>query len=457
MSKKDNRTGRRIFAEDPSWNVPLVPCLSKLCLQTIMKNFEKTPIFNALKASDKDEVQERLSTSLPLTVTANLIPDGVYWKRCCEGRWDICDVSHYGHSWKRMFFERHIENMIEHFIPEETRRDTVLEMVPLCKNFVKRLEISQLLPPIRESQDEGKGYGFNLESRNVYNASMNHFNFNILLSGLKNLEELHLVSGVKQHGMLEMFALTDRDCKCLAKALKSCRSLKLFRLYVSHIDDNKCQILVKQLLHHPSLIELDFSHNLIRDNGAIAVAELLTKSKLQTLTMYDNKIGDHGAKAIANSLSKNSTLLSLNLRLNHVGDEGGQAMGKALMKNNTLLHLNLGGNVVTEFTAIALAKMIAQNKTLRSINLSCNNLGVDGGKTLEAAMSSNTTLAECDVRLTNVEDQSASFINKAVWTNERTERRNKAKKEICKNDLEVERQLEWDKSRSMYEPVKVPI
>lgn len=257
---KDYRMTRRIIAEDPDWSLAIVPCLSNLCLQSIMRNFEgmllfpvpilytltflvdmelnaklkpftEKPIFEDLTPHQKDFVQERLSTSLSLHVTANLINDGVYWKRCCEQRWDLCDVSHYSHSWKRMYFERHMENMIELFIPDVTDPKTVLETVPLCKNYVKRLDISQLLPPIKEPQKEEEEHGFELASDTDYDGpSMDHFDFNIMLNKLTNLEELHLVYRVKQCGMnfeWKMFEMTDRDCESLAKALKSCETLKV--------------------------------------------------------------------------------------------------------------------------------------------------------------------------------------------------------------------------------------
>ncbi|KAM8725189.1 dynein regulatory complex subunit 5 isoform 1-T1 [Acanthopagrus schlegelii] len=414
---------RRIIAEDPNWSLAIVPSLSNLCLQTIVKNFEKKPTFEDLTAIQKDFVQERLSTSLPLRVTANLISDGVYWKRCCEQRWDLCDVSHYGHSWKRQFFERHLENIIELFIPDVTETKTVLAMVPLCRNYVKRLDISQLLPPVKEPQEEEVEYGSELTIDNEYDGpSMDHFDFNILLNKLPNLEELHLVHRVKQCGMnfeWKMFEMTNRDCESLAKALKSCKTLKLLRLHQSHIEDQQCRVLVKHLLDHPSLRELNFSHNLIGDKGARAIGKLLNRSKLEILNISDNNITGLGAKAIANALSKNSTLLSLNLRLNRLRDEGGEAIGKALLSNNVLRHLHLGANDVTTPTAIALSKVLFQNSTLRSINLSCNNLGVDGGKALEEAMSHNSSITECDIRLTEVDEKHVAFINQVVWNNQK--------------------------------------
>ncbi|XP_074471382.1 dynein regulatory complex subunit 5 [Sebastes fasciatus] len=429
---------RRIIAEDPNWSLNTVPCLSNLCLQSIVGNFEEKPIFEELTPIQKDFVQETLSTSLPLHVTANLISDGAYWKRRCEQRWDICDVSHYGDSWKRMFFERHLENIIELFIPDVTEPKTVLEMVPLCENYVKRLDISQLLPPIKEPEKEEElEYGSELVSDNEDEGpSVDHFDFNILLNKLTKLEELHLVFRVKHCGMnfeWKMFEMTDRDCESLAKALKSCKTLKLLRLHQSHIDDKKCRRLVKHLLDHPSLRELDFSHNLIEHRGARAVGKLLSRSKLETLNMSDNNISGRGAKAIAHALSNNRNLLSLNLRLNHVRDEGGQAIGKALMSNNTLLHLHLGGNEVTAPTAIALSKVLFQSITLKSINLSCNNLGVDGGKALEEAMSHNTSVTDCDIRLTEIDEQSVSVINQVVLTNQSSEQKRRPRESRTKS------------------------
>lgn len=265
-SAEGHRRMRRIIAEDPDWSLDIVPSLSNLCLQSIVKNFQgmhlflspsfssvttlyielfyknktlckikpvsEKPIFEQLTPSQRDFVQERLSTSLRLNVTANLVSDGVYWKRCCEQRWDLCDVSNYGNSWKRMFFERHMENIIELFIPDVTDQKTVLAMVPLCKNYVKRLNISQLLPPVKEPKnEEEEEYGSELVNEDEYDRpSIDHFDFNILLNKLTNLEELHLVYRVKQCGMnfeWEMFEMTDRDCESFAKALKSCTTLKV--------------------------------------------------------------------------------------------------------------------------------------------------------------------------------------------------------------------------------------
>lgn len=190
----------------------------------------ENPIYEELPASQKDRVEELLSPSLPLRVTANLLGDGVYWRRCCEQRWAICDISHYGDSWKRMFFEKHLENIIELFIPTVTDPTTVLDMVPLCKDYVKRLEITQLLPPIKEPQWEDDHDPDSSSDTDYDPPAIDHFDFSILLHQLSSLEELQLVYRVNQCGMnfeWTMFEMTDKDCLALAKVLKSCTTLKV--------------------------------------------------------------------------------------------------------------------------------------------------------------------------------------------------------------------------------------
>lgn len=133
---------------------------------------------------------------------------------------------------------------------------------------------------------------------------------------------------------------------------------------------------MSHLLDHPSLLELDLSHNHIGDRGARAVGKLLNRSKLQKVAVYNNRIRGPGAQALAHALSSNTALTFLNLRLNRIGDEGGQAVAQALMKNTTLMELHLEGNKMTEPSAMALSQALVQNSTLKTLNLANNRLGV---------------------------------------------------------------------------------
>lgn len=415
---------RRIIAEDESWSLAVIQPLSELCLQHIVRNFQERPLVETLLPKHRAKVLSRLSTALPLPVTANLIAHEDYWQRCCTERWPTCDVSRYGSSWKRLFLERHLENLIELFIPDLSDPGAVCSTAELSKNYIRRLEIRQLLPPVRVErgrEDEAEDVSDSGSDAGGDLPSMDHFDLGLIAGALCDLEELHLVFGVRGCGMnfqWNLFRFTDRDCTSLADTLKTLKKLKVFRLLRSKVDDDKVRVLIRSLLDHPSLVHLDLSHNQISDSGARAVGKLLSQSQLQTLNLCNNNIHPHGAQAIAHALTKNGALQILNLRLNHIGDEGGQALCNALLQNSRLEQLHIGSNELSEPTATVLAQVLSQNTSLRSVNISCNRIGLDGGKQLLEGMSENRTMLEFDLRLTDVGQESEFYMNQVLRGNQ---------------------------------------
>ena len=317
---------------------------------------------------------------LPLKVTANLVEEEDYWTRCCKHRWEICDISRYGDSWKRMYFEKNLQQIVEHFVPETTDPTQLNETLPLSANYVKKLDIRQLLPPVREAP---KGPDFDDASDGGSDAGdepeCDHFNFGTALKALPNIEELHVTYGVRDCGMnfeWNLFQFTARDCLQLAESIAKCKTLKVLRLHRSKVDDDKVRVLISHILDHPGLVQLDLSHNLIGDRGARAVGKFINNhSQLVKLDLCDNQIRAAGAQAIAHALTKNTTLQFLNLRLNKLGDEGGQAICRSLLKNSTLKEVNIATNDLGEPTAAILSQVVMMNNTVKSIDLSCNKLG----------------------------------------------------------------------------------
>lgn len=198
---------------------------------SFLLSFPENPILNYLRPEHQKKVVDRLSTSLPLTVTANIVSHEEYWKRCCVERWQVCDVSNYGGSWKRMFFERHLENILKCFIPNTTDPKEVLDLVPLCKSYVRKLEIDQFLPPLWVDQKkESSDLSDTEDEAELGEVYMHHYDLRDLLIDLPHLQELHLTYGVKSCGMnfeWSLFNFTDLDCSNLATAVKMCRNLKV--------------------------------------------------------------------------------------------------------------------------------------------------------------------------------------------------------------------------------------
>ncbi|KAM5325207.1 dynein regulatory complex subunit 5 [Glossophaga mutica] len=415
------RQMRRIIAEDAEWSLATVPLLTELCIQHIVKNFKNNPILKKLPPQHQQKVLNHLPPDLPLAVTANLINDESYWHRCCVQRWPVCHLDSYGSSWKRVFFERHLENLIKHFIPGTTDPAVILNLLPLCRTYVRRIRVDQFLPPVQLPPRPHSGDQSDSGSEGEMDEpTMDHYQLGDLVAGLNQLEELDLVYGVKDCGMnfeWNLFLFTHRDCHSLAATLKACHTLKIFRLTRSKVDDDKARILIRSLLDHPALEELDLSHNLIGDRGARAAAKLLSHSHLHVLSLANNQVRAPGAQSLAHALAHNTNLLSLNLRLNCIEDEGGQALAHALQTNKCLTTLHLGGNELSEPTATLISQVLSVNTTLISINLSCNHIGPDGGKQLLEGMSDNRTLLQFDLRLSDVTQESEYLIGQALCAN----------------------------------------
>lgn len=164
-------------------------------------------------------------------MTANLIEDENYWRRCCVQRWPVCHVEDYGGRWKRMFFERHLENLLKHFIPGTTDPAVILDLLSLCRNYVRRIRVDQFLPPVRLPPPPRKGDQSDSGSEGeMEESAMDHYQLRDLVAGLSQLEELDLVYGVKDCGMnfeWNLFLFTYRDCHSLAATVKACHTLKV--------------------------------------------------------------------------------------------------------------------------------------------------------------------------------------------------------------------------------------
>ena len=122
---------RRIIADDLEWSLRIVPPLTDLALNSLVRSFDTDPKYGELMDKHREQLLKNLPTRVPLKVTAPLIYDQNYWERCCKEKWPICDISKYDHSWKRFYFEKNIEEIVENFIPAKSDTKQLFEYVEL--------------------------------------------------------------------------------------------------------------------------------------------------------------------------------------------------------------------------------------------------------------------------------------------------------------------------------------
>ncbi|XP_065888616.1 dynein regulatory complex subunit 5-like [Dysidea avara] len=426
--KMDPRKMRRIIAEDPEWNLETVSPLTELCIQHLVRSFNERPVLKELLPKHQTLLLSILPTKTPISITGPLIEEETFWERCCKTRWDLCDVSCYDNCWKRMYFERHLEDTLEKFVPPDLSSSMhgdsmkeILALLDLCNPFVKRLDIKQLLPNDRMGGTAEEEDTESLSELSATHKVKDHLDIQYLTKHMSNLEELCVCYRVKNCGMnfeWMLFQFTPTDCKNLCQAVKSSKCLQTLRLHHSQVSDDQARQLISYLLDHPVLKELELSHNKLGDGAGRALSKLLNgHSNLHTLDVSNNCIGGQGGIAIGHALANNTHLVCLNLRLNRLGDEGGQAIIKNMIKNKTLYTLNLASNDITESTAAVLSEMLILNTTLTGLILSCNKIGEAGGRALQEGMEENKTMLQLDLRLTDISQENEYYINQVIKNN----------------------------------------
>uniref|UniRef100_A0A8C3Q8W7 Uncharacterized protein n=1 Tax=Geospiza parvula TaxID=87175 RepID=A0A8C3Q8W7_GEOPR len=167
-----------------------------------------------------------------------------------------------------MFFERHLENILKFFIPNTTDPEQVLELIPLCKGYVRKLEINQFLPPLQvDPKEEGHDLSDAEDEAETGEVYKHHYNLKELITSLPHLEELHLIYDVKSCGMnfeWNLFNFTELDCSNLASAVKMCRNLK----------DGGKQLL-EGLANNKTLTELDLRHAEVEQETDFLIHEIV--------------------------------------------------------------------------------------------------------------------------------------------------------------------------------------
>jgi len=424
----DPRRMRRIIAEDPNWNVATVPNLVQLCLDFLVTNFTETPILDQIPKHQQPKLLANLDINMPLRITAKLIEDEGYWERCCKARkaWQPCRVADYGQSWKRMFFERNLEDMIETCKPEceeeeMDKDDGILAIAELSAPYIRKLRISQLMPPDKcepeqaDDLDPGAGDSENPLDADEVTLSQDHIDLTPIIRKLTGLKTLDVTYGVNECGMdfkWAMFGMTSNDCGRLSRGLRDYSTLSTLVVNRSHVGDSKCRTLCYFLMNNKTLKKMDLSHNSIGDSGARAIAKLLNgNSVLEEVDLRDNKIRAVGAKALGKALSTNKLMRSLNVRLNRFEDLGGRNFFDAAARNETLLELNVSSNGLGKKTSTALCDFLDHNPSLVHIDISCNELGEEAGRLILEGLDGNTVLKTMDMRLTKFDKETEYQIN----------------------------------------------
>ncbi|XP_041960827.1 uncharacterized protein LOC121719377 isoform X3 [Alosa sapidissima] len=190
--------------------------------------------------------------------------------------------------------------------------------------------------------------------------------------------------------------LRDSGVQLLSKGLSSphCK-LQTLRLAECTLTEKSFVSVASVLQSSNSLIELDLSHNDLRDSGVQLVSKGLTSPhcKLQTLRLAECKLSEKSCGIVATVLQSPNSLIELDLSHNDVGDTGVQLVSKGLSSPRCKLHtLRLAECTLSEKSCRIVATVLQSPNSLIELDLSHNDLGDSGVQLLFKGLSSHCKL-----------------------------------------------------------------
>lgn len=198
------------------------------------------------------------------------------------------------------------------------------------------------------------------------------------------------------------------------------RTLRVLNLSNNNFKKEGLCKLVEALQTNETLESIDLSANYLEHQSdvllgdAFAVLIELNRS-LKTLKISTNNIGREGTQAIAEILKTNTTLTKLDLASICCDGEGIAFLCAALEENKGLKKLNLSRNRIRKLRGPAIANLLTKNSTLLKLDLQGNLLFIQGVKPIISAWKQNTSLESLSLLDNQLTESEILDIKTELW------------------------------------------
>lgn len=183
---------------------------------------------------------------------------------------------------------------------------------------------------------------------------------------------------------------------------------------------------------------------------------------ITALNLSRNNLNDFAGLRLGRMLKRNTALKKLELDTNNLGPRTCASLGESLKSNTTLKHLSMENNPVTKksdgsssYAGIGqLAASLTKNKTLVSLNLWRCNIGKEGGGAFVNALERNDTLVFLEVGNNGIPADCYREVGARLESNMKAERARQAERQEAEEkqaEEDAAKQGEEDKQRKQRE------
>jgi hypothetical protein len=194
---------------------------------------------------------------------------------------------------------------------------------------------------------------------------------------------------------LRNLALNDALVPTICEILRENDGLEHIDLSDNMITAEGAALLADALSMNHTLQRLDLSNNQLKAAGVAKLsAALFSARTLLEVNFSGNQVSDEGVVAFCAGLRGSAEKFksphffpSIQLKFNLIGDDGARAIAQLLRENNTITEVELDRNVITDAGMEALCDALQQpGSALASLSLASNQLSTKGALALSEAL-----------------------------------------------------------------------
>lgn len=354
------KTGKKIVHK------PELKALSEIALQAVADNYLLYKTLDGLEDFYKNKVYDLMSTDYDIKDLFPYIDYEPFWKRACVDRFKSDDCSIAGNSWKQLYVENHIKDIITNYKPsEENSEDLEIQIKDIF--FLLRFYVYNLDIPTFSCR-----FDISLIPQYFANLTTLTLKYSPVLRD-KKTDDIFTKNLEPIGDEYSNFGIRIPDLQKFCLLITDLNYFISLTLQGNLVDDEMIKWLVPGLITNQTLRHLDLSSNRITEKGMIKISSFLVRTRsLLSINLTDNLIGSESAYAIGLTIKENTKLRILKLAMNRLDDESGVKIVKMLAFNKNLEELDLSSNLLGNLTLRDLQKALKANATILKIDLSHN-------------------------------------------------------------------------------------
>lgn len=217
---------------------------------------------------------------------------------------------------------------------------------------------------------------------------INSLSIGSLCEGLGYFSSIeHLDLSDNQIGLTPTFQPTTEGTRILMTALSNTRTIRVLKLARNALRDEDFLIISTAVKVMPTLEVLDLQGNYCHGIGMAPVKEAImshgafdhgTKLGLKDINLSYNPLGDEGVMYMRDAISRSNTLIALRLKACEITDVGMKALHTVLSKNSSILWLDVSENYAKLVLTAETSAEAEANRKLMAIR--GDPMSVDTGK-----------------------------------------------------------------------------